>query len=393
LMGSTGATGSHKQEQQHLGSGSNSIIIISSLACPAYVGQQNPLAGEYHSKDFDWHEHAQQTAQLVEQQWAAAPAAVKQAAQICADTQLPLSAVASFLKQLQQSRQQLGNSDDSRQAASHDGAFSPQQHAARLSVSALSCDQQQQDVASSAAHQPQQQQQLMPQRAEEAAPAAVPVLQAASCQQPGSSNEWEVFYRAHPSARFYKERRYLLLEFPCLAPPAQLQHIIEIGAGCGSSILPVMRAQPQAQVTVCDVSATCLEQLQGAMQLLGLEPQRCRSFVADGTDPGLAQQLACCSADVALIMFTLSAVEPAGMLVMMQNAAASLRPGGLLCIRDHALYDMVQLRIPPEQVGGGLRTTAAVTCCCCPCGSTVLLVRSTCSHLARKIAWPSFGAC
>jgi predicted O-methyltransferase YrrM len=161
-----------------------------------------------------------------------------------------------------------------------------------------------------------------------------------------------VFYRAHPSARFYKERRYLLLEFPCLAPPAQLQHVVEIGAGCGSSILPVMRAQPQAQVTVCDVSATCLQQLQGAMQLLGLEPQLCSCFVADGTDPGLGGRLAACAADVALIMFTLSAVEPAGMLVMMQNAAASLRPGGLLCVRDHALYDMVQLRIPAEQVGG-----------------------------------------
>ncbi|WIA33602.1 hypothetical protein OEZ86_006726 [Tetradesmus obliquus] len=192
----------------------------------------------------------------------------------------------------------------------------------------------------------------MQQQAEGAVPVAAPVLQAAAGQQPGSSNEWEVFYRAHPSARFYKERRYLLLEFPCLAPPAHPQHIVEIGAGCGSSILPVMRAQPQAQVTVCDVSATCLEQLQGAMQLLGLAPQRCTSFVADGTDPGLAQQLASCCADVALIMFTLSAVEPAGMMRMMQNAAASLRPGGLLCVRDHALYDMVQLRIPPEQCIG-----------------------------------------
>ncbi|KAF6257122.1 S-adenosyl-L-methionine-dependent methyltransferase [Scenedesmus sp. NREL 46B-D3] len=237
-MGFASVVGYQQQEQQ-FSSSSNS------LACPAYVGQQNSLAGEYHSKDFDWHDHAQRTANLVEKQWAAAPAA-----------------------------------------------------------------------------------------------------------QPDSSNEWEVFYRAHPSARFYKERRYLLLEFPCLAPPAQLQHIVEVGAGCGSSILPVMRAQPQAQVTVCDVSATCLEQLQGAMQLLGLEPQRCRSFVADGTDPGLAQQLAGCCADVALIMFTLSAVEPAGMLAMLRNAAASLRPGGLLCVRDHALYDMVQLRIPPEQCIG-----------------------------------------
>ena len=54
-------------------------------------------------------------------------------------------------------------------------------------------------------------------------------------------------------------------------------------------------------------------------------------------------------ADVALIVFTLSAVPPAGHLAMLQNAWSALQPGGWLCIRDHGLYDMVQLRIQPEQ--------------------------------------------
>ena len=33
---------------------------------------------------------------------------------------------------------------------------------------------------------------------------------------------------------------------------------------------------------------------------------------------------------------------------MLSAAHASLRPGGLLLLRDHGLYDMVQLRCPPE---------------------------------------------
>jgi predicted O-methyltransferase YrrM len=347
------------------------------------VGQQNPLAGEYHSTDFDWHEHAQQTAVLVEQQWAAAPAAVREAAHLSDETGQPLSAVASFLQSWQQHHHQdsRGSRSFSHQQASTSSLPSTQQGKAELSAIATAGAAQQlkqQAPATSIDHHQQQhqgehqqrdlklrgqQQQQDDQQAQQAAPAPTAVPAAAHQQQPASCNEWEVFYRAHPSARFYKERRYLQLEFPCLAPPAQPQHIVEIGAGCGSSILPVMRAQPQARVTVCDVSATCLEQLQGAMQLLGLEPQRCRSFVADGTDPGLAQQLARCCADVALIMFTLSAVEPAGMLVMMQNAAASLQPGGLLCVRDHALYDMVQLRIPPEQVRGAGAAAAECNHC------------------------------
>ena len=75
--------------------------------------------------------------------------------------------------------------------------------------------------------------------------------------------------------------------------------------------------------------------------------------MADATDPALAARLASDPADACLIMFTLSAVPPLGprgMGAMLANAAAALRRGGRLCVRDHARGDMVQLRIPPEQV-------------------------------------------
>jgi hypothetical protein len=75
---------------------------------------------------------------------------------------------------------------------------------------------------------------------------------------------------------------------------------------------------------------------------LGLDTSRVEAFTADGTGPELGQRLASCAADAVLIMFTLSAVVPEGMLGMMRNAKAALRAGGVLCIRDHALYDMVR---------------------------------------------------
>lgn len=103
---------------------------------------------------------------------------------------------------------------------------------------------------------------------------------------------------------------------------------------------------------MCDVSATCLYQLRAAAAADGLSQSRIDAFVADATDPSLAARLSSDPADVALIMFTLSAVPPGdgGMLSMLRNAAAALKPGGRLCIRDHGLGDMVQLRIPPHQV-------------------------------------------
>lgn len=113
-------------------------------------------------------------------------------------------------------------------------------------------------------------------------------------------------------------------------------------------------APRSARATVCDISATSLRQLLAAAEADGIDARRVTAFVADAADPGLRNRLSSDPADVALIMFTLSAVPPGagagGMWGMLANAAAALRPGGRLCVRDHGLGDMVQLRIPPEQV-------------------------------------------
>jgi hypothetical protein len=61
---------------------------------------------------------------------------------------------------------------------------------------------------------------------------------------------WEAFYKQHVEARFYKLRRYILLEFPALAKLSEGDHVMEIGCGCGSSILPVLAANPSVAATV-----------------------------------------------------------------------------------------------------------------------------------------------
>jgi hypothetical protein len=289
-----------------------------------FVGQANPLAAEYHFSDYDWLEHAEETAPLVEAQWQGAPTAVRQAAVV--DTAgRPLSAVAELLQRLQCSGQLNG---------SHSNGTPSAVQPAEAAAAAVAVGR---SGSTATVPAPQLPPTSLP------PPAAATQSPAGSHSHPSSldENEWEVFYRAHPAAKFFKERRYLLLEFPCLAPPEQLQHVVEIGAGCGSSVLPVLRANPQARATLTDVSSTCLQQLLQAMQHLGLDTSRVDTFTADGTSQELGQRLSGCGADAALIMFTLSAVVPEGMLGMMRNAAAALRPGGVLCIRDHALYDMV----------------------------------------------------
>jgi SAM-dependent methyltransferase len=119
--------------------------------------------------------------------------------------------------------------------------------------------------------------------------------------------------------------------------------------------MPILKTNPEARVTGTDIAPTCLTQLKEVAQREGVSSgfdQRVHTFVADSADPTAAPLFENINADAGLIMFTLSAVPPKGQAVMLSHAFRALRPGGILCIRDHGLYDMVQLRIPPEQCLG-----------------------------------------
>jgi methyltransferase-like protein 6 len=176
-----------------------------------------------------------------------------------------------------------------------------------------------------------------------------PLLETVNQQAPAacpdiSGEEWEAFYKCHPRARFFKERRYLLLEFPTLAVADPPQHIVELGCGCGSAILPILRSNPTARATVCDISPTSVSQLQDAAASAGIS-ERVHSFAANAADLNLHERLIHLQANACLIVFTLSAVLPHEMLIMLRNAYASLAPGGVFLIRDHGMYDMVQMRM------------------------------------------------
>lgn len=60
-----------------------------------------------------------------------------------------------------------------------------------------------------------------------------------------------------------------------------------------------------------------------------------------------------------------SAVPPTGQAAMLGNAYAALKPGGLLCIRDHGLYDMVR-PAPAMQMTSHAHAHMRTWCCSPP---------------------------
>ncbi|MEW5306051.1 MAG: hypothetical protein WDW36_008551 [Sanguina aurantia] len=201
---------------------------------------------------------------------------------------------------------------------------------------------------------------------------------------------WEDFH-FKSGASFYKERRYILREFPLLlhhSPPYTLQtsgtvemdphslastfvqacpeksahhphqsqlppptpiHIVELGCGSGASLLPILRANPHCHVTGTDISPTSLQHFLAAARRAGIAPERVHTFAADTASASQLARLGGLAAHILLIVFTLSALSPGRQSVMLGNAHACLVPGGHLMIRDHGLYDMAQMRMEGGQ--------------------------------------------
>lgn len=164
-----------------------------------------------------------------------------------------------------------------------------------------------------------------------------------------TAGSWEVFHQQHASGRFFRPKRYLMAEFPRLTAPGL--HILDIGAGNGASVLPILVANASARATCCDISTTALRLLRTAADGAGIAAERVVTVQLDAsaTDARLPLDAL---ADVALLIFVLSAVPPQHMAAVLQLAHASLRPGGLLLFRDYALYDLPQLRFKPAAMLG-----------------------------------------
>ncbi|KAG8390024.1 hypothetical protein BUALT_Bualt01G0040200 [Buddleja alternifolia] len=208
-----------------------------------------------------------------------------------------------------------------------------------------------------------------------------------------NSEAWNKFHARHSTGKFFKERRYLLKEFPELASCEDNSKVLEVGCGNGSTALPILRGRQSIILYACDCSSEALERVkeiindansisvkhrfhpfQCDFSTVGfpswLACSTCRgsflqnhnlrfsgannSYIINDLNQPCSNEVKCCvgGVDFVTLIFTLSALP----LDRMPNAIAQcfsvLKPGGLLLFRDYGLYDMTMLRFEPGQKMG-----------------------------------------
>ena len=218
-----------------------------------------------------------------------------------------------------------------------------------------------------------------------------------------AAQNWDLFYKRHAD-RFFKDRHYLAAEWPELAPPqrssqsgevtdahcepqagdemddldcgagteaqravTELMHelhtssgtaegsgwadltgsftLLEAGCGVGNTLFPLLRSNPSLRVFAVDFADSAVSLVRDHASEAGFGERVCAA-VGDLTMGSLPAELGGClgQCDAASLMFVLSAISPARMCAAIAAVASSLRPGGVMLVRDYAQGDGAQQR-------------------------------------------------
>ncbi|KAK5943099.1 hypothetical protein PMZ80_004104 [Knufia obscura] len=166
---------------------------------------------------------------------------------------------------------------------------------------------------------------------------------------------WDLFYK-QKSATFFKDRKWLVQEFPVLAEvtreDAGEKVVLEVGAGAGNTAFPILRmnANPGLRVCAVDFSKRAVETMRNAEDYGAIEEGRdgrvgrMRAEVWDVARSDLPEGMSEGMADVVIMIFVFSALSPRQWARAVRNVWRVLKPGGEVLFRDYGRGDLAQVR-------------------------------------------------
>ncbi|KAI0322784.1 S-adenosyl-L-methionine-dependent methyltransferase, partial [Amylostereum chailletii] len=163
------------------------------------------------------------------------------------------------------------------------------------------------------------------------------------------ARHWDNFYKMNAS-NFFKNRKWLHLEFPELVAAAQdsagARTVVEFGCGAGNWVFPLLadNRNPALKIHAFDYSSHAVKLVQN--NPLYTSPP-CGSITAgvwDLASDHLPEGLEPASADIVILVFVLSALHPDEWHRAVTNIHTVLKPGGLVLFRDYGRHDLTQLR-------------------------------------------------
>lgn len=151
-----------------------------------------------------------------------------------------------------------------------------------------------------------------------------------------SRKHWDSFYERHQN-KFFKDRHYLEKDWGHYFGDGKI--ILEAGCGAGNTIFPLAKKYPQLYIHACDFS-------HHAITLVKSHPEfhkdQINVFACNIAEDNLCDHITPASVDIVTLIFTLSAVTPEKMPVVIQNLGRVLKPNGHILVRDYAIGDYAQ---------------------------------------------------
>jgi tRNAThr (cytosine32-N3)-methyltransferase len=160
---------------------------------------------------------------------------------------------------------------------------------------------------------------------------------------------WDKFY-SNNQANFFKDRKWLVQEFPILGRVTQEHYgpvtVLEVGAGAGNTAFPLLanNENPHLRLHACDYSKKAIEVIRSQPAYQQQPRPILQADVWDAAGAELPPGLDAASVDVIVMIFIFSALSPDQWAQAVANARRLLKPGGEILFRDYGRGDLAQVR-------------------------------------------------